>query len=118
MSEGLQSNDKAVMLDMQVRTGTANVMQQRQWIRAMYSGNSLCECSVNLGVEEGVHDANEYSLVCLTVTGPVKVTFVDSEQTIHTLSVNKALILDSQISDLIVANNGSEPVVVNMTKLK
>lgn len=114
----VQPTDKAVMLDMQVRTGTANVMQQRQWIRAMYSGTSLCECSVSLGASESVSDSNEYQFVCLTTSGPVKVTFVDSEQTIHSLNVAKALILDSHVSDLIVVNEGSEIVTVSMTKLK
>ena len=114
----VQTTDKAVMLDMQVRTGTANVMQQRQWIRTMYSGTSLCECSVSLDAGESVRDSNEYQFICLMTSGTVKVTFVDSEQTIHSLTVTKALILDSHVSDLIVVNEGSEVVTVSMTKLK
>ena len=114
----VQPTDKAVMLDMQVRTGTANVMQQRQWIRTMYSGTSLCECSVSLDAGECVSDSNEYQFVCLTTSGPVKVTFIDLEQTIHSLNVTKALILDSHVSNIIVVNEGSEIVTVNMTKLK
>lgn len=117
-TDDLQPTDKAVMLDMQVRTGTANVMQQRQWIRTMYSGTSLCECNVSLSTGESVHDSNEYSMVCITTSGTVKVTFVDAEQTIHTLVVNKALILDSTVSDIIVVNEGSEVVTVSMTKLR
>ena len=117
-TDSLQPTDKAVMLDMQVRTGTANVMQQRQWLRAMYSGTSLCECNVSIEAGQGVQDPNEYSMVCLTTSGEVKVTFVDSEQTIHTLKVTKALILDSTASNLIVVNEGSETVTVSMTKLR
>lgn len=117
-NDALRPTDKAVMIDMQVRTGTANVMQQRQWIRQMYSGTSLCECSVTLENGQSVSNSNEYNLVCLSTNGAVKVTFVDAEQTIHTLLVNKALILDSQVSNLIIVNEGLDPVVVNMTKLK
>ena len=117
MSE-LQSTDKAVMLDLQVRTGTANVMQQRQWARYMYSGQCLCECSVNLQTGESVSDSGTYSLICLTTSGEVKATFVDGEQTIHTLKVSKALILDSTASNLIIVNEGAEVVTVNLTKLK
>lgn len=117
-TSGLQSTDKAVMLDMQVRTGTSNVMQQRQWLRYMYSGTSLCECNVSLETGQSVQDPNEYSMVCLTTSGEVKVTFVDSEQTIHTLKVTRALILDSTVSSLIVVNEGSDVVAVSMTKLK
>lgn len=117
-NDALRPTDKAVMIDMQVRAGTANVMQQRQWIRQMYSGTSLCECSITLENGQSVSDYNEYNLVCLSTNGVVKVTFADAKQTIHTLLVNKALILDSQVSNFIIVNEGLDPVVVNMTKLK
>lgn len=118
MTEEIMDVQKAVMLDMQVRTGTANVMQQRQWCRTMYSGSALCECNLSLSAKESVKDSNEYQFLCLTTSGTVKVTFMDAEQTIHSLAVSKVLVLDSYVSDIVVANEGSEVVTVNMTKLK
>ena len=114
----LNSTDKAVMLDMQVRTGTANVLQQRQWIRTMYSGTSLCECQITLEAGKAINDSNAYSFFCLTTSDKVKITFVDSEKTIHTLKVSKAIILDSPVSDFVILNEGSEAVTLSMTKLK
>ena len=117
-TEILESTDNAVMLDMAVRTGTVNVMQQRQWIRTMYSGASLCECKQTLQPGESASDTRQCSFLCLTTSGPVSVTFVDAENSEHTLTVNKALLLDSALSNITVSNEGSDAVVVAMTRLK
>lgn len=106
------------VLDTSLKAGTANVLAQKQFSRAMYEGISNCICQLNLEPGKSVHDEQEWSFVSIMTDQPLSVTFVDAEATIITLKCNKLLILDNTVSDVVVVNNGSENATISMAKLK
>ena len=108
----------SIVLDTNLKAGTANVLAQKQFSRAMYKGTSNCICQLNLESGKSVHDESSWSFVSILTDQPLSVTFVDSDATIITLKCNKVLILDNTISDLIVVNNGTETATISMAKLR
>lgn len=108
----------AVMIDLSVRTGTANILNQRQWNRKTYEGDKLCECQLNLAANDSIADEvnTKYKLLTLMTSQPLKVTFV-SEETLHTLNVTSNFIFDGEFSCLVITNISDETAVISMTKL-
>lgn len=109
----------AVLIDLSVKSGTANVLNQRQWNRKCYEGEKLCECKINLQSGESMADEvnTEYKLLTLMTSQPLKIAFVDSEKTIHTLIVTSNFIYDGGFSCLVITNTSEETAVISMTKL-
>ena len=108
----------AVMIDLSVRTGTANILNQRQWNRKTYEGDELCECQLNLAANDSIADEvnTKYKLLTLMTSQPLKITFV-SEETLHTLNVTSNFIFDGEFSCLVITNISDETAVISMTKL-
>ena len=108
----------SIVLDTSLKAGTANVLAQKQFSRAMYKGTSNCICQLNLEAGKSVHDAQEWSFVSIMTDQPLRVTFVDAEATIITLTCNKLLILDNKISDMVIVNNSEATATISMAKLR
>lgn len=108
----------SVVVDTNIRCGTANVLAQKQFSRAMYSGAGNCVCQINLGPGKEIQDAQVYQFVSILTDVPLKVTFVSRQNEITTLVANKVLILDDYISDLVILNiSEAETAQVSITKL-
>lgn len=108
----------AVILDANIRAGTANVLAQKQFIRARYEGTSNCICQLNLEKGNHLNDSQEWSFVSIMTDQKLKVTFIDADQTIITLTVNKFLVLDNKISDLVIVNEGEATATISMAKIR
>ena len=111
------STTNAAMIDLSVRTGTANVMQQRQWGRFLYTGEHLCECKMTLEPEKSSADSGTYSMISITTDQPVQISFVNADESMLTMTVNKVLVLDSQVSDLTITNTGTTAANISVTKI-
>lgn len=109
----------AVLIDLSVKSGTANILNQRQWNRKCYEGEKLCECKMNLQSNESVSDevSTKYKLLTLMTSQPLKVIFVDSDNNTHKLNVTSNFIYDGEFSCLVITNISEETAVISMTKL-
>lgn len=123
INDGLTASDSAVAVDMHVRTGTANVMTEKQWTRTLYSGTGLCNCQMTLKPGESATDNNTYSFLCIMTNTPVSVVIIDASSAIVKMKVNRILLLDDTVSGIVIANDlGADAEAVNanvsVTKLK
>lgn len=108
----------AVVLDATIRTGTANVLAQRQFSRSLYEGTGDCVCQLKLEAGSHVSDSLEWNFVSIMTNQKLKVTFVDSEGTIITLTVNKFLVLDNKVSSMVIVNEGDSTATISIAKLR
>lgn len=114
----LSPSDCAVVIDVNVKGGTANVLDQKQFIRALYSGDALQVEQITLKPEQSSSDTKAYSFMCVMTNKPVSLTYIDSANLIITVKVNKILILDNYIGSPVIINHGTEDAIVSVTRLK
>lgn len=113
----VEPTDCAVVLDVSARSGTSNVLAQRQATRAMYAGQFLCTCQLNLKAGEKVSYTTNEQLLCIMTNVPLIVAFTAKDGSYVQLNVNQIMILDDHISELVISNQSEETAVVSVTKL-
>lgn len=112
----MEYEDCGVVVDLNVRAGTANVLSQRQYMRGSYSGSALSVETINLEKGYSHNICGETSMLSLMTDSPVKLTYM-RDNLIITQTVKSMLVMDTPITDIIIlAEEG--PAHLSVTRLQ
>ena len=112
----MEYQDCGVVIDVNVRSGTANVLSQRQYMRGSYSGQALSVEQVNLEKGQAHNLCGEQKMLTILTDSPVKLTYM-LDNLIISQVVNSMLVIDTTINDcIILAEQG--PAHLSITRLQ